>query len=105
MHVQIINFNLRNLGHDDYLAFCDEVAPAFAALPGLVSKTWLADPATNTYGGVYFWSDLDALKAFVASDLFRSVGNHPNLENIKSSSFETLPAPGEVTRSLGAVAA
>ncbi|MGH3144571.1 MAG: GNAT family N-acetyltransferase, partial [Rubrobacter sp.] len=28
------------------------LAPAFADLPGLVSKTWLADEETNTYGGV-----------------------------------------------------
>lgn len=55
MHIQIVNFNLKGVSEADYRALCDQLAPAFAVMPGLISKVWLADAATNTYGGVYTW--------------------------------------------------
>ena len=36
-------------------------ASVFGAIPGLVAKYWLADPETNTYGGVYLWESREAL--------------------------------------------
>ena len=53
MHIQIINFNLKDLSEEDYQAAGEELAPAFADVPGLISKVWLANSETNTYGGVY----------------------------------------------------
>ena len=53
MHVLIVNFNLKDIGEVEYRGIAESFAPAFASLPGLVSKTWLADAETNTYGGVY----------------------------------------------------
>jgi hypothetical protein len=55
MYVQIVNFNLSNTTAADFEKLCRELAPQFAALPGLISKVWLADPASNTFGGVYMW--------------------------------------------------
>jgi hypothetical protein len=55
MHIQIVNFRLEGMGEEDYRGIAEAIAPAFANLPGLVSKTWLADPETDTYGGVYVW--------------------------------------------------
>ena len=55
MHIQIINFNLEGINRAEYEAVCDELTEAFAALPGLVSKHWLADEKNNTYGGLYIW--------------------------------------------------
>ena len=51
MHIQVINFNLEGINRAEYEAVCDELAGAFAALPGLISKHWLADEENNTYGG------------------------------------------------------
>ena len=47
MHVLIINFSLQGLPHEEYLKIADELAPAFASVPGLKSKTWLADQENN----------------------------------------------------------
>jgi len=55
VHIQIVNFRLEGMSGEDYRGLAEAMAPAFANLPGLVSKTWLADPGTNTYGGVYVW--------------------------------------------------
>lgn len=105
MHIQIVNFNLKDLDHDGYVAMCKELAPAFGQVPGLISKTWLSDPDTNTYGGVYVWRDRAAMEAFGRSELFAAVASHPNLANLTSRDFGTLEAPGAVTRDFGARAA
>ena len=97
MHVQIVNFHLKDLTDADYRSACGGWAPAFAAVPGLVSKVWLADAATNTYGGIYTWVDRAAMTAFADSDLFQAVVANPNLANITSRDFPILEGPGVVT--------
>src|SRR5689334_11436841 len=51
MYVQVVNFNLKDTTDQEYRALCDQDAPVFGAMPGLIAKYWLADPETNTYGG------------------------------------------------------
>jgi heme-degrading monooxygenase HmoA len=100
MHIQIVNFKLRDLTEDGYLKLCDEVAPAFADVPGLISKVWLADPDTNTYGGVYMWEDREAMESFQKTELYRGIGGHPNLGDVTSRDFAVLDEPTRVTRGL-----
>ena len=58
MHIQIVNFHLKGLSHNDYAKACEEVfGPAFTQVDGLLSKIWLANAETNTYGGIYTWKD------------------------------------------------
>jgi hypothetical protein len=70
MKVQIVTFQLNGIDDEAYGGMCDELAPAFAAVPGLSAKLWLADRDANTYGGVYLWSDAHAQAAYAESDLF-----------------------------------
>ena len=98
MKVQIITFQLNGIDDEAYGGMCDELAPAFAAVPGLSAKLWLADRDANTYGGVYLWSDAHAQAAFAESDLFAAVGAHPNLTGITSRAFDVLAGPTAVTR-------
>jgi quinol monooxygenase YgiN len=98
MHIQIVNFKLNNIKQADYEKLCRDLAPQFAAMPGLISKVWLADPATNTYGGVYTWKDRAAYEAYTRSDLFKGVGSNPNLTNVTSRSFDVLEDPTRQTR-------
>jgi heme-degrading monooxygenase HmoA len=100
MHVQIVNFQLNGINEAQYREVCDEVAPAFAAVPGLVSKVWLADQPTNTYGGVYLWRDRQAMQDYLDSELFRGVSADPHLKDLTSRDFGVLEAPTEVTRGL-----
>jgi len=60
--IQVIQFRLAGLSEADYRAHTERVAPIFRDMPGLVSKLWLADAATNTYGGVYTWRDRASLE-------------------------------------------
>jgi hypothetical protein len=97
MHVQIVNFQLNAIDEAQYRAACEEEAPTFAALRGLLSKIWLADLSTNTYGGVYIWRDRQSMQTFLGSDLFRGITADPRLKNVTSRDFDVLETLTEVT--------
>ena len=48
MHVQIVNFNLKDMTDAGFRSMANEVAPVFASVPGLLGKIWLADAGKNT---------------------------------------------------------
>lgn len=104
MHVQIINFQLKDLSAEGYSKLSSEIAPAFANVPGLLSKVWLANSTTGTYGGVYLWSDHKAMAEFAKTELFNTVATHPNLANITSTDFVVMDEPTRITRGLLAAA-
>ncbi len=105
MHVQIVNFQLDGMSEAEFRATSEHLAPAFAAVPGLISKTWLADPASNTYGGVYLWDGEAACRAYQESELFNAVKTHPHFANLISREFGVLDGPSRVTRAAGAALA
>ena len=87
MHVQVVNFNLKDISVDDFRKASSDLAPMFAAVPGLLSKVWLADDNSNTYGGVYLWRDKAAMDEYAASDLFNAVVTNPHFANLTSKDF------------------
>ena len=105
MHVQIINFRLSGMDQSTYFALCDDLAPAFAALPGLQSKLWLADEVNRVYGGVYIWDSVASMEAYKRSDLFAGVAAHPNLTDITSVDYGVVTGPTAVTTSVGTLIA
>ena len=98
MHIQLINFNLKDATEEQYLKICEELAPTFGSMPGLLTKFWLADRANNIFGGVYVWKDRAAMDAYMASEVAAAVVSHPNLTNITSKDFDILVTPTRVTR-------
>ena len=42
MVIQVVNFNLEGITHEEYMGAAKEVAPAFKELSGLRSKVWLS---------------------------------------------------------------
>lgn len=87
MHVQIITFHLADMTEEGYRDARVGFAPAYAGLPGLLAKIWLADPGTNTYGGVYLFRDRAAMDAYVASDLFATVSAFPHFADLSARDF------------------
>lgn len=100
MELLIINFELDGITEADYRGVCDSIAPAFAAVPGLVNKVWLADSANGVYGGVYNFENAAAVDTFLASELFAQVGAMRGLSGISVRHFGVLEAPTAVTRGL-----
>ena len=105
MHIQIVNFHLTGIGDEAFRAMSDQLAPAFAKVPGLISKTWLADAASNTYGGVYVWDSEASCSNYKASDLFNAVKTHPNFTEVSSREFGVLDGPSRMTRAFGSALA
>ena len=100
MHIQIVNFQLNGMDDAQYRQACNQEAPTLAALPGLVSKVWLVDQSTNTYGGIYIWRDREAMQDFVDGKIFREICADPHVTNLTSRDFGILEAPTQVTRGL-----
>jgi hypothetical protein len=105
VEILVINFSLDGMTESEYGTLCDDVAPAFAAVPGLVSKVWLADRANGVYGGVYTFEDGAAVDVFLASDLLAHAAATPGLVDLSVRRFEVLSAPTAITRGLAPTAA
>ena len=98
MKALIVTFRLDGIPHEQFLAGCEEVAPAFAAVPGLVSKTWMADEASGLYGGLYLVDGEPALSAYLVSDLFRGgVLGNPALADVTVRTAAVAEGPTRVT--------
>jgi hypothetical protein len=98
VHIQIVNFHLNGIDDAEYRQACHQEAPTFAAIPGLLSKVWLADQSTNTYGGIYTWRDRHAMQNFLDGELFRGFSDDPHVMHLTSRDFGVLDAPTQVTR-------
>ncbi len=98
MHVLIITFGLEGIGEEDYLEQVESIAPAFADMPGLVSKTWLANETTNTYGGFYVWQDREAMEAYKETDIYRGLMANPHFGGVSVRDFAVLEGPTRLTR-------
>ena len=69
-------------------------------MPGLVSKTWLANEETNTYGGVYVWQDREAMEAYKDTDIYEGMMANPHFKDVSVRDFAVLEAPTRVTRGM-----
>ena len=98
MHVLIVNFTLKGINEADYRGLVEPIAPAFAGLPGLISKTWLANAETNTYGGVYVWSDRGAMETYKETDIYKGMLANPHFENVTATDFAVVESATRVTR-------
>jgi len=98
MVIQVVNFNLEGITHDQYLDAAKEVAPAFKELSGLKSKVWLSDEEKNVYGGVYTWDDNQSMQDYLNGPFYAEVlGDNPSFVNITYKSYEVLDEPTSIT--------
>jgi hypothetical protein len=104
VEILIVTFSLNGISDAAFRDQSDEIAPAFAAVPGLVSKVWLADPENGVYGGVYTFRDTLATDAYLGSDLMAQVAANPAFVDVNARRFAVLSAPTVVTRGLAAAA-
>jgi hypothetical protein len=100
MVIQVVNFNLEGITHEQYEGAATELAPAFKELNGLKSKVWLSDEKNNVYGGIYTWENLQNMNDYINSPFYDEVlGNNPSFVNITSKAFEVLDGPTKITNS------
>jgi Putative mono-oxygenase ydhR len=97
-HIQVVTFQLAGLEPDAYREHCEASAPAFTEIPGLRAKAWLANPCTNTYGGVYAWDSREAMEAYLNGPVFRALLANPGMAHVTTREFGVLERPTEITR-------
>jgi heme-degrading monooxygenase HmoA len=88
MHIQIATFTLNGITEDEYHAACQDETETFAAIDGLLAKTWLRSPETKTYGAVYLWRDREAYEDYVSGEVWAAVASDSSLTDVKSSDFD-----------------
>jgi len=98
MVIQVVNFNLEGIGHQDYLGATMDVAPAFKDVSGLISKVWLSDEENNVYGGVYTWENRQAMEDYLNSQFYDDVlGSNPSFVNISYKAYDVLGEQSKIT--------
>tara|TARA_B100000214_G_C23893242_1_gene592833 strand:+ start:686 stop:985 length:300 start_codon:yes stop_codon:yes gene_type:complete len=98
MVIQVVNFNLEGISHQDYVSATIEVAPAFKKLKGLMSKVWLSDEDNNVYGGVYTWEDRQSMDDYLQSEFYDEVlGSNPSFVNITYKVYDVLDEQTKIT--------
>ena len=98
MYIHIINFNITGIDRSQYEGGAMQATSAFAAVPGLIRKHWLANEENNTYGGVYIFDSKESHDAFVESKLYASVKGNPSFTNFSGKSFENITKLAKHTR-------
>ena len=100
MHIQIINFNLSGISRSEYEAAAAEAAQPISEMPGLISKRWLANEETNTYGGVHFCDNKQHMQDWMDSQIFKDIGADPAFVNSKVIDFGMIESLSAVTRGI-----
>jgi hypothetical protein len=100
MEIVIITFSLQGMNESEYERSCDTIAPAIAAVPGLVSKAWLADRNSGVYGGVYTFENGATADGYLASEIVMQISANPGFANVSVRRFEVLAGPTAMTRGL-----
>ena len=98
MYIHIINFNITGIDRSQYEGGAMQATSAFAAVPGLIRKHWLANEENNTYGGVYIFNSKESHDAFVESKLYAGVKGNPSFTNFSGKSFENIDSLAKHTR-------
>jgi heme-degrading monooxygenase HmoA len=72
MIVQVVRFK-SGLPYEEVVKKCEERAPQYRALKGLVQKYYLKFAGKDEYGAVYLWESEAALNEFQQSELRRTI--------------------------------
>lgn len=98
MHALFVSYTLRDANPAQHAELCEQLAPAVAAVPGLLSKVWLANGDTGRFGGFYVFASRAAFDRFVASELFGTLTSLDSVRDVVASEFSIAEIPTALTR-------
>lgn len=98
MHALFVAYTLRDANPTQHAELCEQLAPAVAAVPGLLSKTWLANAETGRFGGFYLFASRAAFERYVASELFDTLASLESVCDVSASEFSVSDIPTALTR-------
>ena len=83
---------------DAYIAEVSPMAEKFAAVPGLIWKTWTLNEETKRAGAVYLFETPAARQAYLDSELATAVASHPALSDFRIQQYAVMRAESLLTR-------
>jgi Putative mono-oxygenase ydhR len=98
MHALFVTYVLRYCDPAQHAEFCEQLAPAMAAVPGLLAKTWLTNCETGRFGGFYVFASRAAFERYVASELFETLMSPGSVRDVTASEFSVADVPTALTR-------
>ncbi|MDP3072337.1 MAG: YdhR family protein [Opitutaceae bacterium] len=87
-----------SVSRGEFKAMVDQLAQAFADVPGCVWKIWLIAADKQEAGAVYLFADDAALQTFKGSALVASVLAHPALSNFELRERDIVVDASAITR-------
>ncbi len=91
-----INFKF-NVTPDEYREAVTPLASEIAQTPGLLWKVWLMNEAESEAGGIYWFSDGDALQAYLDGPVVAGISSHPALADFSVKVFYNIAPLSELT--------
>lgn len=82
---------------DEYIAEVSPMAEMFAAVPGMVWKTWTLNPETKRAGAVYLFENPEIRQAYMDGELFGAVKSHPALSDHRIRTYDVMRTESLVT--------
>ncbi len=79
-----------SLGDDELIRRLEERLPKFREVPGLLQKIYARDDGTGYMCGIYFFETREALEAFAATDLARSIPDAYEVDEIRREVYEVM---------------
>jgi len=98
MHALFVTYALRDVDPAQHAELCEQLAPALAAVPGLLAKTWLTNPETGRFGAFYVFASRPAFERYVASELFDTLLSPGSVRDVTASDFSVADIPTTLTR-------
>ena len=101
MHALFVTYSLRDTDPAQHAERCEQLAPAVAAIPGLLAKTWLTNCETGRFGGFYVFDSRAAFERYVASELYHTLLSPGSVRDVGASEFSVVGIPTALTRGPG----
>jgi hypothetical protein len=95
MHALIATYALSGTTPCEHAELCEALAPAFAAVPGHVSRKPLANQLAGRYGASYVFDTKGTFDRIVASELYAATDGALGLPSLTASDFSI---PSRATR-------
>jgi hypothetical protein len=94
MHALLVTYGLNGRTACEHAELSEALAPAFAAVPGLISRTPLENPTAGRFGAFYVFETKGAFDRFVAGELYAATDGSPELTNLTAADF-SIPSQRE----------
>jgi Putative mono-oxygenase ydhR len=98
MHALLVTYTLRDADPAQHAELCEQLAPAVAAVPGLLAKIWLTNCDTGRFGGFYVFASRAAFERYVASELFDALLSPRSVRDVAASEFSVADIPTALTQ-------